>query len=130
MARNFPPGLRANIFLRKEFWEGCSRQSGFGFTHAASTRWGGYRTDYYMLTVRPWSAMAALAVMPAMWLNGVRKSRRIKRQGLCPRCGYDLRATPQRCPECGAEQEITPAGDAPTQAVGTPEMKLQPLLLR
>src|SRR5262245_13435708 len=54
-----------------------------------------------MLTVRPWLPMALLAVMPGLSLNQVRKARRVARQGLCPKCGYDLRATPKRCPECG-----------------------------
>ncbi len=48
-----------------------------------------------------WLAAATAALPPALWLYRRRCGHRRGATGLCPDCGYDLRATPDRCPECG-----------------------------
>jgi hypothetical protein len=58
------------------------------------------------LYVPHWAiALAALAA-PAVGFARARRASSRRRRGLCPDCGYDLRATPGRCPECGAGSAV------------------------
>jgi hypothetical protein len=56
-----------------------------------------------------WSLLPPLAILPT--IRAIRHRRRRKRAaaaaaGLCPTCGYDLRASPDRCPECGTAPAV------------------------
>ena len=54
---------------------------------------------FLRVVVPTWFLAAASALLPAARL--VRRVVRRRARGVCARCGYDLRATPERCPECG-----------------------------
>jgi hypothetical protein len=65
---------------------------GFGYTGGGGGR--GRETVWF---IPYWFLVSASALCFVQF-------RRVARRpvpGLCPTCGYDLRATPDRCPECG-----------------------------
>ena len=66
--------------------------------------------EVWRVQVRPWLLPIPPAILPAIWLYGFRRRRSRARQGRCLKCGYDLRASRERCPECG-----DPLSPAPRQ---------------
>ena len=65
---------------------------GFGWQRFAST------SSVY---VPYWFLMLVALVQPALMIARRHRARRGVRLGLCGVCGYDLRASRERCPECG-----------------------------
>jgi hypothetical protein len=60
------------------------------------------RAQVVAVDIPYWSLVLAASVMPAWWFVHHRRLRaRLRRHHYCATCGYDLRATPERCPECG-----------------------------
>ena len=69
--------------------------------------------DLSLIQTPMWFVVAAFAILPcAAVMRLVRRRRRVKRMaaGQCIACGYDLRASPERCPECGRESRQSAVG--------------------
>jgi hypothetical protein len=76
---------------------------GFEYHVQGWTR-GGARDVVYrgtFISFPDWLAIALFGVVWSPWVFIWRRKRRRRARGMCMSCGYDLRATPERCPECG-----------------------------
>jgi hypothetical protein len=102
-----PIKIRGAIGQKAELFSPYIRKTHHGFalyyegTNTPSTR-------HFILDIRVpyWFLCLTFAVLPAMTVIK-RYRRRDVCTTACAKCGYDLRARPERCPECGA----IPAGE-------------------
>jgi hypothetical protein len=73
---------------------------GFAFLESTFGEANGLHGAKKTVMVPFYAVTLAFLVIPILW--AIRRWRwRKKSDGFCDRCGYDLRATPERCPECG-----------------------------
>jgi hypothetical protein len=98
--KNPPPGTLVNGRpFNRNLHEILFPAVGLGYRR---TEYAGAQTDYSVY-IPHWLASTAFALLPTVWYVRVIWPRRRLIRGCCVRCGYDLRATPNRCPECGRE---------------------------
>lgn len=89
-------GMLYERYHRWGFGYAWAKPTLFAFGESESPRTGSIST----LAVPHWFLALLLAILPAIWL---RRWRDRIPPGHCLQCGYDLRASEERCPECGTE---------------------------
>jgi hypothetical protein len=93
--------------LDLQAWEDGHDYSSWGPIHwwAGEGPWSGIPRRWLYGNAPYWLVISAAGAWPLsnIALNLRRRARRRRRDraGACRQCGYDLRATPERCPECG-----------------------------
>ena len=74
-----------------------------------------YTTSLWPTPIQEWAIFAAVFVVATVFIRSYIRpkssGRAARRSGHCEQCGYDLRATPDRCPECGAVASNANAGE-------------------
>jgi hypothetical protein len=107
---NFPPGVNRGTQNPMDLpadVANCAVNGWSGPTPVRIYYWQGfgfYRYDFIDVVPETdilfplWVLLGLLLVLPVFRI--IRRAP-WSSPGHCPRCGYDLRATPERCPECG-----------------------------
>jgi len=79
-----------------------SRFLAFGLVRTQQVTDDGKQLSDIQIHFPVWVATLMAGLFPIFWTLRLRRQHRCRSSGLCSSCGYDLRATPDRCPECGA----------------------------
>ena len=78
--------------------------------------WRGRPATYTWVSIPFWFVVLLCACLPAWWCRWkyCEVLARRRRDERCRRCGYDLRATPDRCPECGTRRATETGAETET----------------
>jgi hypothetical protein len=84
-------GINASPFIKRT-----------GFAYSSRPKiipgWGYQQWD---IGISCWWVVVLTSFLPLLRLDASRRRKNRQKDGYCIVCGYDLRATPDRCPECG-----------------------------
>ena len=87
----YPPFDKSNLVFD---WLGIGTRSGTGGNSVS-------RVQNTRIVFPFWLLGCVCAIVPARTMWAVSKKMHRRRRGYCLQCGYDLRASSDRCPECG-----------------------------
>jgi hypothetical protein len=95
----YPPGWRHEVYDLAWLGERAKRAPRWLTFDYERQHQGGVRS--WRLIFPYWVPIGFFAIPAACVWGAVRRRQRHIRERRCLACGYDLRATPDRCPECG-----------------------------
>jgi hypothetical protein len=100
------PSEQASPIIHKWIFDPANAQSsllGFGFSQGSVNA---LKASFRAVLIPYWAILPPLALLPIAAIRRRLLRWQRRRMGLCRRCGYDLRRSPDRCPECGATRSL------------------------